>query len=276
MQYVQARADAKDWLSRLAGKTLVCDCSLDAECCWAYILQTSFIDMLDDQITHVPCASTFAEVEHEDPEAMPFETYVAIPDVVDTGLPSDRVIPCAVPWPPSWINLVQKVRSLQRPVMWEIFSGVAVLSTAFAALAISIAPPLDAAASAEYDLLNASFMAVIIGILGSHGVDLVHLAPPCSTFSIALNGNPATRLRTWDEPGGIDGLNANQRRQVLLGNALAEAAATIISVQHKTGNHFQLEQPTSSLMVAFKPMKGALCEADAHGFQSNACADGTP
>ena len=119
IQYVQARADAKDWLSRLAGKTLVCNCSLDAFCCWAYLLQSMFLDILDDRIVNVPCASTVAEGEHEDPQVMPFETYVAIPDVVDTGLPSDRVIPCAVPWPPSWINLVQKIRSLQRPVMWE-------------------------------------------------------------------------------------------------------------------------------------------------------------
>ena len=61
----------------------------------------------------------FAEDEHEDPEVLPFETYVTIPDVVDTGLPSDRVIPCAVPWPESWIMLVLMIRSLQRPVMWD-------------------------------------------------------------------------------------------------------------------------------------------------------------
>ena len=94
--------------------------------------------MLNDRIVDVPCASTVAEDEHEDPEVMLFETYVAIPDVVDIGLPSDRVIPCAVPWPASWIILVQMVRSLQRPVMCGDFSGMAVLSTAFAALAIRL------------------------------------------------------------------------------------------------------------------------------------------
>jgi len=132
---------------------------------------------------------------------------------------------------------------------------MAVLSSAFEKLGISIAPPLDAAANADYDLMNACFVALIVGVLASGIVDLVHLGPPCSTFSVALNACAKTRLRTWDEPGGISGLNARQKHQVALGNALAEAAATIAKVQHKAANLYELEQPALAIMVAYGPCK---------------------
>ena len=172
----------------------MCDCSLDADNCWAHILLSAFLGSLSDRITNVPCTSAVAEVKHDHMEVTPLVTLVAIPEVIDNGLPSESVIPCALPWPPSWTSLVQRIRSLQRPVMWEIFPGMCVLTMAFAAIGISTAPPLDAAAVADYDLLNATFLAVVVGILGSHGVDLVHLAPPCSSFSIAINGSVATTV----------------------------------------------------------------------------------
>ena len=63
-------------------------------------------------------------------------------------------------------------------MMWEVFPGMCVLTQAFAELGVSTALPLDAAAVPDFNLLNVTFLAVVVGIIGSHGVDLVHLAPP--------------------------------------------------------------------------------------------------
>ena len=41
-QYICRRADAAEFLARLAGKTLVCNCSLDDSDCWAGVLREAF------------------------------------------------------------------------------------------------------------------------------------------------------------------------------------------------------------------------------------------
>ena len=35
-QFIQARVDAKEWLARLSGKVLECDCKMNAEVCWEH------------------------------------------------------------------------------------------------------------------------------------------------------------------------------------------------------------------------------------------------
>ena len=72
--------------------------------------------------------------------------------------------------------------------------------------------------------------------------------------STALNAAFATRVRSWSDTAGIEGLNAKQRHSVAMGNALAEVAAILMLAQLKAGNRFQLEQPVGSIMVAFEPM----------------------
>ena len=163
--------------------------------------------------------------------------------------------PCHVPWPASWLQLVSDIRGLERPTAWEVFSGMAVLTAEFVELGMTCAPPIDVAPNPEFDLLNASFLAVMVGILLSHLIDFMHVAPPCASFSIALNGWPASRVRTLESPEGLENLTAKQAFQVRIGNALAEAAATLIQAQNDAGNLFQLEQPAQSLMIEFGPMK---------------------
>ena len=168
------------------------------------------------------------------------------------------------------------IRSLQRPVFWEVFSGMAVLTACFRRGGVSCATPIDAAANPEFNLLNANWVALVVGILLAHLIDLLHIAPPCASFSWALNGSWATQLRTMEFPAGIDGLTTEQMRQVRIGNALAQAAATIMQAQSSAGNMFQLEQPGRSLMVEFAPMKDTLKATEARGYERDACADGAP
>ena len=275
--FVHTRMDAEDWLARLSGKVLVCNCKLDAGSCWAHILQDACREMFDTA-EHELSSVTFAvaESDHEQPDALLFEEYIKVPDTFRIKQSHESSIPEPVPWPPAWTTMVAVIRSLERPVAWGNFSGMAELTKAFSAMGVSVAPPIDAAENADYDLLNASFLAVVLGVLASGIVDFVHLAPPCSTFSIALNGCSATRVRSWEEPSGIKGLNKRQQYKVSVGNALAEAAATIMAVQHKAGNLFQLEQPAESIMMAYKPMEEALRATESRGYQRDACADGAP
>ena len=114
-------------------------------------------------------------------------------------------VPAQVPWPASWIDLVQRIRALQGPTFWEIFSGSARLTAAFMNEGLECGPPLDAIYSSDFDLLNYMFVAVVVGLLAAHLVDLLHLAPPCATFSVALNGSEATRVRSFEKPMGLDG-----------------------------------------------------------------------
>ena len=274
---IHTRADAKVWLSRLSGKILECECMRESSSCWAQLLRSEFIEAFgNDEEDRDTFVYAVAEDEVEEEEPMPFEAYITIPDTFECTRQSESLIPHPVPWPPSWTALVQTIRTLERPVAWEVFCGMAVLTNEFEALGVTVAPPLDAARNPDYDLLNASFIAVVVGVLMAGCVCFAHFAPPCSTFSVALNGCKATRVRTWDQPGGIEDLTPKQRHQVAIGNALATATAAMINAQHKVGNLFQLEQPAGSMMVAFKPIKDALSATGARAYQRDACADGAP
>ena len=80
-----------------------------------------------------------------------------------------------------------------------------------------------------------------VGILASHLTDLLHIAPPCPSFSDILNMSVATRVRTTEHPAGIPGLMGVQAEKVRLGNALVDTAAVFVGVQHKAEILHQLE-----------------------------------
>lgn len=135
-------------------------------------------------------------------------------------------------------------------------------------------PPLDAMYNNEFDLLNYMFVAAIVGLLAAHLI--VHLAPQCATFSVALNGSNATRVRSLEKPLGLNGLDTTQADRVRVGNALAEIAAILMQTQHAAGNHYELEQPAKSLMLEVPTMKKAMAVTGRQPYQRGACADGAP
>jgi len=173
------------------------------------------------------------------------EVAAAYRDEIDTNDDTAESIPRHVPWRPAWCDLVRTIRAIQRPVCWEIFAGAAVLTVAFRNVEVNCAPPIDAAKNPDFNVLDAGFFAVLLWIINAHLVDLIRLAPPCSTFSVALNGFAHSRVRSWDHPGGLPNLSAAQALTVKLGNSLAEIAAALMAAQHAAGNMFQLEQPGS-------------------------------
>ena len=187
-----------------------------------------------------------------------YNTFVQYRDEIELNNMDDSCIPRHVPWLSSWCNLVDTIRRLERPSFWEMFAGQAEMTKAFRDIGICCAPPLDAASNPDFNLLDAGFLAVVLGIIGAHLVDLTHLAPPCSTFSVMLNGFLHSMLRSAEYPGGLPNLTADKAYKVRLGNSLAEIAAAIYGAQHAAGNLHQLEQPGKSLMSEFEPVRKVL------------------
>ena len=48
--FLYLRADLEDFLGRLSGMVLVCDCSFDSETCWAFLLQSAFCEVFDTSV----------------------------------------------------------------------------------------------------------------------------------------------------------------------------------------------------------------------------------
>ena len=215
-QFFRCRADFELWQVRLCGKSLLCNCRCDPRGCWANLLQNEFGIVFLDFITGW---STFTyDVDDEGLDVQPeisMESHARGRDEIGSGsiasstsTSSSRLdawkprlkgdssfddrncaptIPTAVPWPDAWFELVKTVRGLEHLPFWEIFAGMAALTQAFRTIGIRCVPPLDVIYSPEFNVLNPQFLAVVVGILASHLVDLAHVAPPCASFSAILN-----------------------------------------------------------------------------------------
>ena len=100
------------------------------------------------------------EVADEDLDVQPevqleayerYQSHCSIgPDEVCFSGSGSPNIPKSVPWAISWTTLVSAIRGLQRPTFWEMFAGMAVLTSSFEALGISCAPPIDVAYKPEF------------------------------------------------------------------------------------------------------------------------------
>ena len=93
------------------------------------------------------------------------DTFVMYRDEIEAAASSDSCAPRHVPWLNSWHDLVETMRQLERPICWEIVAGQAVLTKAFHNRSVCCATPLDAVTNPEFDLLDAGFLTVVLGIL---------------------------------------------------------------------------------------------------------------
>ena len=128
----------------------------------------------------------------------------------------------------------------------------------------------------SYNLLNPLFMGIAVGIISEGRVLLLHLAPPCSSFSVALNSAQASAVRSSDAPSGLPGLPKYKEDKVRLGNALAEAMVVLASAQARLVRFVQFEQPARSLMLAYPSVTSTMDEFKFVAYQRDACVDGAP
>ena len=92
------------------------------------------------------------------------------------------------------------------------------------------------------------FLAIVLGLIFERLVRVLHLGPPCSSFSMACNRFKRYAMRSSKEPGGFANLPPHRAQKVCLGNALADIAARLADAQEKAGNYWMLEQPATSIM----------------------------
>ena len=142
-------------------------------------------------------------------------------------------VPSSVGLRPSWRQLISDVRSSPVALFWEIFAGCAILTSKMREHGWHCGPPIDVVYDDSFNLLDTFFVTVIIGLIMEGRFALIHIAPPCSSFSRAVNRFVSHAMRSSQFPAGLPGLNKHQNEKVLLGNALALVALRIAEVQEK-------------------------------------------
>ena len=142
-RFLSRRADATEWLSRLSQKSLACNCNLPPDKCWAWILREKFMETFGNTVDDDEQQTFDVEDDDLDDDWLPAEDDIPEQwhssgrDEIGTTADDVASIPAHVPWPTSWVQLVQTVRGLQRPVFWDVFSGCARMTAPFGTKAYS-------------------------------------------------------------------------------------------------------------------------------------------
>ncbi len=105
-------------------------------------------------------------------------------------------------------------------------------------------------------------------------VAVLHLWPPCSSFSWTVKRFWSHLLRSHELPEGLPNLSADKAHKVRMGNELLDVAITLFQVQHHAGGDGQLEQPTTLLTLLVKAMLRMITELGLTVATRSACADG--
>lgn len=183
-------------------------------------------------------------MESDDEDLLSSEAYAHCKDDVgfdssqspglDGSLPSSQdgsLVPRPAPWPRTWELLVHAIRRDARPKVWEILSGTFGLTQAFADAGWPVAPPYDVVFDTSFVLQNPLFIAFVVRRIDEGRVQVLHIGPPRSSFSIALNSARASAVRSVDEPAGLYNIPECKKDKVRLGNDLADATVILASAQ---------------------------------------------
>ena len=147
----------------------------------------------------------------------------------------------------------QPSRTVSSPsvLFLEFQAGEGGLTRAVAAAGVAVLPP-DEVESGGANFASQSDMGALrskLKTLSDEGHQLViHLAPPCSTFSLARNRAKRTQLRSCAHPGGLPGLiDAAARARVAEANVVALASFALAAWAHgELRALVTLENPHSS------------------------------
>ena len=303
-EWLSARADLEFFLQPLLGMSLLCDCDRGVGCHVHILLRVldrvfplpgacephfGFVDSSFNSVLRPPVdlqlntPKCMTQSESDDSGSEQVVTSESKPDEIHrvdetrrgsfNALNFSRERPA---WPNAWTSLVASIRLLTTMCFWEIFSGVAGLTTAFMNAGWAVGPPIDILYCPDFDLLNPLFLGVCLGLIFERRIRMLHVGPPCSSFSMACNGTPSTRMRSEAYPAGLPVLSAVRREKVTLGNALADVATKLCQAMSLIGCLWSWEQPWTSLMWIYAPVKAFLtkyCEALAY---VDVCAFGAP
>lgn len=126
---------------------------------------------------------------------------------------------------------------------------------------------IDILHCSDYDILNPLFLGVRLGIFFGRRIRMLHVRPPCSSFSMACNGTVSIRMRSAQYPAGLALLSAVRGEKVTLGDALVEAATKLCQAMSLVGCLWTRERPWTSFIWIYQPVKALslnYCEAEAY------------
>lgn len=260
------RPDFVHWLSFVcSARCLVCDCPSGRRCeCHAQCLRSlvrsrqctssaSTSQVLDEPLCE-PC--TDPDLDDEDPVHV-LQSDVQFDDLanINETTRASHSVPSGPGYPKQWLFLIHTIRSSPSKIFWEIFSGSAVLTSAFWNAGWICGPPIDILEDPSYNVLNPAFLALLIGLILEGRVALLHVAPPCSSFSWAVNRFITYAMRSLEFPEGFPNLPPHRQEKVALGNAIADVALKLCTAQEKVKGAWQWEQPEGSIMLSLPAIK---------------------
>ena len=91
------------------------------------------------------------------------------------------------PWRKEWATNASRDRSAGGNLFWVLFAGVAILARTFADEGWSTGPPIDIVYTEAFNLLDPGVFMVVLGLILEGWVSVLHLGPPCASFSMAFN-----------------------------------------------------------------------------------------
>jgi hypothetical protein len=137
----------------------------------------------------------------------------------------------------------------------ELFAGEALLTSVMRKLGVSCEAPndLETGGTDFGSRIQVETLKAYIQRLRAEGKQLIiHLAPPCSTFSKARDRSRATRLRSTAYPQGLPGLSRENQQIVDEGNAIARNAFAFAEWASKSMDAVvSFENPSGSYMWAY-------------------------
>ncbi|CAK0812001.1 unnamed protein product, partial [Prorocentrum cordatum] len=137
----------------------------------------------------------------------------------------------------------------------EIFSGEGYLTGAILEAGLRAGVPMDLVKGPQFDITDPKVQRVVIGWIRSGAIWLMHLATPCTRWSIARSSGTA-------EPAG--------------GLAAARFTVRLIQECRRSGVHFTLENPQRSRLWTWRPLARALRASASTFVDLCQCRFGTP
>ena len=280
------RPNLHQWLAPLASaQVLVCDCVSDDCGCHARVLLRllnmfgSYSSSMGSSNTEEELVCSECEPEYEPEEAdddILFRS-TRVAEINETIRGSvEGHIPRGVGYPKSWQRLISQVRAAPQRIFWELFAGCAILTSMFLEQGWCCGPPIDVLADTTYNMLDTFFVSVVIGLILEGRVMLLHLGPPCSSFSWAVNKWARYAMRSIAFPAGFPNLPEHREEKVRLGNALATVSVKLCKAQERAKGLWQFEQPKECLMFWLPDVEALVYRAGVFLAEVFVCAFGAP
>ena len=146
------------------------------------------------------------------------------------------------------------------PYCLEVFSGSGNLSAALKATGLPVLPDIEIQKGSEFDLLRKSTQTVLLRLLSTGKIKYVHFGTPCRVFSRARHNLQNYKQARLHETEGV---------------ALALFTVRCIRVMLRVGGYFSIENPLTSRLWDFEPVRELFRHRDSRFIRWDMCGFST-